>query len=82
MEYAALPPLPSPLLCPRCSFLAALIFASKFTQDKCYLNCAWAKLSGLSPCEIGRCERALGDALDWRLWVGKAAVPATTKPVG
>ncbi|KAH6914305.1 hypothetical protein BKA70DRAFT_1421087 [Coprinopsis sp. MPI-PUGE-AT-0042] len=83
-EYAALPPLPSPLLCPRRSFLAALILASKFTQDKCYSNRAWAKLSGLSPREIGRCERALGDALDWRLWVGKAAVPAvpaTTKPV-
>ncbi|KAH6869374.1 hypothetical protein BKA70DRAFT_1491243 [Coprinopsis sp. MPI-PUGE-AT-0042] len=31
-----------------------------------------------------KCERALSDALNWRLWVGKAAVPAvpaTTKPV-
>ncbi|TEB30807.1 hypothetical protein FA13DRAFT_1630008 [Coprinellus micaceus] len=48
--------LPSPLLCPRHAFLAALILASKFTQDKCYSNCAWAKLSGLPPREIGRCE--------------------------
>src|SRR6266550_8028274 len=61
----------SPLLCPRRSFLAALILASKFIQDKCYSNRAWAKLSGLSPREIGRCERALGEALEWRLWVGK-----------
>ncbi|KAJ6500102.1 hypothetical protein C8R47DRAFT_1110445 [Mycena vitilis] len=63
--------LPSPLLCPRRAFLASLILASKFTQDKCYSNRAWAKLSGLPAREIGRCERALGDALDWRLWVGK-----------
>ncbi|KAJ7902032.1 hypothetical protein B0H14DRAFT_1266639 [Mycena olivaceomarginata] len=67
-------PLPSPLLCPRRAFLASLILASKFTQDKCYSNRAWAKLSGLPAREIGRCERALGDALDWRLWVGKTPV--------
>ena len=66
----------SPLLCPRRSFLAALILASKFIQDKCYSNRAWAKLSGLSPREIGRCERALGEALEWRLWVGKLPVPS------
>ncbi|KAL5523609.1 hypothetical protein ACEPAG_7782 [Sanghuangporus baumii] len=68
-----LPPLPSPLLCPRRTFLAALILASKFLQDRCYSNRAWAKLSGLPPREVGRCERALGDALGWRLWVGKGA---------
>jgi len=68
-------PLPSPLLCPRRTFLASLILASKFTQDKCYSNRAWAKLSGLPPREIGRCERALGQALEWRLWVGKLPVP-------
>ncbi|KZP34733.1 hypothetical protein FIBSPDRAFT_1035709 [Athelia psychrophila] len=76
---APMPPLPSPLLCPRRTFLASLILASKFTQDRCYSNKAWAKLSGLPPREIGRCERALGDALDWRLWVGKA--PTNTRPV-
>lgn len=65
--------LPSPLLCPRRAFLAALILASKFTQDKCYSNRAWAKLTGLPAREIGRCERALGYALEWRLWVGKSA---------
>ena len=66
--------LPSPLLCPRRTFLAALILASKFSQDKCYSNRAWAKLSGLPPREIGRCERVLGIALDWRLWVGKKSL--------
>lgn len=73
-----LPSLPSPLLCPRRTFLASLILASKFMQDRCYSNRAWAKLSGLPPREIGRCERALGEALEWRLWVGKlpAAQPA------
>ena len=64
-------PIPSPLLCPRRTFLASLILASKFLQDRCYSNRAWAKLSGLSPREVGRCEKALGDALEWRLWVGK-----------
>ncbi|KAF9263343.1 hypothetical protein L218DRAFT_843699, partial [Marasmius fiardii PR-910] len=77
-----LPPLPSPLLCPRRAFLAALILASKFTQDKCYSNRAWAKLSGLPPREIGRCERALGDALDWRLWVGKSPAPSSPATSG
>ena len=65
------PLVPSPLLCPRRTFLASLILASKFLQDRCCSNRAWAKLSGLSPREVGRCEKALGDALEWRLWVGK-----------
>jgi len=73
-DLPSLPPLPSPLLCPRRAFLASLILASKFMQDKCYSNRAWAKLAGLPAREIGRCERALGEALGWRLWVGK--VPA------
>jgi len=47
---------PFPLLRPCCTFLAALILSSKFSQDKCYLNHAWERLSGLPPCEIGRCE--------------------------
>ena len=50
-------------------------------QDRSYSNRAWAKLAGLSPREISRCERALGDALDWRLWVGKSIMPCARKPV-
>ncbi len=68
--------LPSPLLCPRRAFLASLILASKFFQDKCYSYRVWAKLSGLPPREIGRCEHALAQALDWRLWVGKSSLQA------
>lgn len=74
------PQLPSPLLCPRRSFLAALILATKFSQDRCYSNKAWAKLSGLPPREIGRCERALGQALDWRMWVGKGEACKSEAP--
>jgi hypothetical protein len=63
--------LPSPLLCPCRTFLASVILASKFSQDKCYSNQAWAKLLGLPPQEIGRCICAPGQALGWWLWVGK-----------
>jgi len=54
---------------------APLILASKFIQDRCYSNLAWAKLSGLPPREIGRCERALAE---WRLWVGNTSASAPT----
>lgn len=77
-----LPPQPSPLLCPRRTFLACLILASKFMQDRSYSNRAWAKLAGLPPREIGRCERALGEALEWRLWVGKGPAPASALAPG
>lgn len=60
-----------PLLDARRTFLASLILATKFIQDKAYSNKAWAKLSGPAGSEVGRCERALGGALGWRLWVGK-----------
>ena len=71
-----MPRLPSPLLCPRRTFLACLILASKFMQDRSYSNRAWAKLAGLPPRVIGRCERALGEVLEWRLWVGKGPAMA------
>ncbi|KAI0630372.1 hypothetical protein C8Q77DRAFT_257912 [Trametes polyzona] len=71
-------PLPSPLCCPRRTFLACLILASKFMQDRSYSNRAWAKLAGLPPREIGRCERAVGEALEWRLWVGKLPTSSTS----
>jgi hypothetical protein len=73
-----------PSLCTHRGSLTSLILASKFTRDKCYSNRAWAKLSGLPPREIGRCEHALGDALEWRLWVGKPIPPptSTSPPLG
>lgn len=65
-----------PLHDPRRTFLASLVLATKFHQDRAYSNKAWAKLSGLPGREVTRCERALGNALDWRLWVGR--IPPTT----
>jgi len=73
--------LPSPLLCPRRALLASLILASKFMQDKSYSNRAWSKISGLPAKEVTRCEQAMGDALGWRLWVGKAPVVDTTSSI-
>lgn len=67
----SLPPAPHPLLCARRTFLASLLLAHKFTADKAFSNKAWARLTNLPPREVGRCERALGEALEWRLWVGK-----------
>ena len=74
----SLPPLPSPLLCPRHTFLALLILAMKFMQDFCYSNWMWAKICGLPPHEVGHCKRALGEALEWRLWVGKMPAVQST----
>jgi len=54
--------------------LASLLVATKFLQDRAFSNKAWAKLTGLSPREIGRCERALLQVLEWRLWVGKGTI--------
>lgn len=69
--------LPSPLLCPRRVFLAAIILASKFVEDICVTNRQWAKLAGLPAWEVGRCERAVGEALDWRLWIPSPSVVAS-----
>ncbi|KAF8826115.1 hypothetical protein HHX47_DHR6000453 [Lentinula edodes] len=62
-----LPLLPSPLLCPRRTFLASLILATKFIHDKSYSNRAWSTVCKLPSREVSRCERALGNALQWRL---------------
>ncbi|KAJ7148270.1 hypothetical protein C8R46DRAFT_917011 [Mycena filopes] len=57
------------LLCPRRVFLASLMLAAKFTHDHSYANSAWSKITGFPVRDLGRCERALGDALGWHLWV-------------
>ncbi|KAJ1305273.1 hypothetical protein OPQ81_000301 [Rhizoctonia solani] len=61
---------PSPLLDPRRVYLAAVILGSKFLLDRTYTNKTWAGVSGLEALEVGRCERALAEALQWRLWIG------------
>ncbi len=73
---ATTPPIsapPSPLLCPRRTFVAALVVASKCLQDCCVSNRVWAKICGLLPREISLCERVLCEVLEWRLWVGKGS---------
>ncbi|KAH8996051.1 hypothetical protein EDB83DRAFT_2194852, partial [Lactarius deliciosus] len=55
--------------CPRRAFLTSLSLTSEFMQDGCYFNHAWAKPTGLPTREIGPCQRTLGEALGWRIWV-------------
>ncbi|KAI0731450.1 hypothetical protein C8Q76DRAFT_587312, partial [Earliella scabrosa] len=55
--------------CPRRTFLACLVLAWKFLHDRAVNNVAWARVVGLCPIEIGYCERGVGKALQWRLWV-------------
>lgn len=52
-------------------FLAALISAHKFLQDKTYKNTAWSKVSGLNVKEINHAEKILLELLDYRLFVKK-----------
>ncbi len=73
---------PSPLLCPRRTFIAALVVVLKCLQDHCISNRVWAKICGLPPREISLCERALCEALEWRLWVGKGCSPLKTRVQG
>lgn len=57
----------SPLLDPRRLLLAALMLSTKLLHDHAPNNRAWARVCGLAPRDIGACERALGQALDWKL---------------
>ncbi|KAF9580366.1 hypothetical protein BGW38_003021, partial [Lunasporangiospora selenospora] len=67
---------PSPILaksepvgCGRRMFLAALILASKFQQDRTYSNKAWSKISGLPVPEINQNEIAFLNLIDYQLFV-------------
>ncbi|KAI8143179.1 cyclin-domain-containing protein [Fennellomyces sp. T-0311] len=57
--------------CGRRMFLAALICAHKFLQDKTYKNSAWSKVSGLSVSEVNHAEKVMLQLLDWSLFVKK-----------
>lgn len=50
-------------------FLAALIVASKYLQDRNYSVQGWSKISGLSVPEINEIERAFLEAVNWNLFV-------------
>ena len=53
--------------CGRRMFLAALILASKYLQDRNYSTRAWGKISGLKICEINTNERVFLAAINWKL---------------
>ena len=55
--------------CGRRMFLAALILASKYLQDRNYSARAWSKISGLKVHEINTNEMAFVSAVNWNLHV-------------
>ncbi|EMC94676.1 hypothetical protein BAUCODRAFT_48014, partial [Baudoinia panamericana UAMH 10762] len=57
------------LMCGRRMFLAALILASKYLQDRNYSAKAWSKMSGLPVPEININERTFLSKIQWKLHV-------------
>jgi len=57
------------LQCGRRMFLAALILASKYLQDRNYSARAWSKISGLNTLEINQNEIAFLLAVNWKLHI-------------
>lgn len=55
--------------CGRRMFLAALILASKYLQDRNYSTRAWGKISGLQVPEINTNERVFLSAVHWKLHI-------------
>ena len=61
-----------PIACGRRMFLAAVIVASKYLQDRNYSNRAWAKISGLPVKEINANEFVFLKIAKYELYVGEA----------
>lgn len=59
------------LQCGRRMFLAALILASKYLQDRNYSARAWSKISGLNTNEINQNEMAFVLAVNWKLHISE-----------
>ncbi|KAM3444654.1 hypothetical protein NHJ13734_001156 [Beauveria thailandica] len=57
------------LQCGRRMFLAALILASKYLQDRNYSARAWSKISGLHTLEINQNEICFLLAVNWKLHI-------------
>ncbi|KAL9018473.1 MAG: hypothetical protein Q9185_004250 [Variospora sp. 1 TL-2023] len=55
--------------CGRRMFLASLILASKYLQDRNFSARAWSKISGLRACEINANEMAFLTAVNWKLHI-------------
>lgn len=59
------------MLCGRRMFLASLMVASKYLQDKNYRNRAWAKIAGLDLKEVNTAELAFLRLIDYKLHISK-----------
>ncbi|KAI0487339.1 hypothetical protein F4859DRAFT_251748 [Xylaria cf. heliscus] len=69
------------LQCGRRMFLAALILASKYLQDRNYSARAWSKISGLATQEINQNEMAFLSAVSWKLHITDAVFKRWTEIV-
>ncbi|KAL3422324.1 G1/S-specific cyclin Pcl5 [Phlyctema vagabunda] len=69
------------LQCGRRMFLAALILASKYLQDRNYSARAWSKISGLNTFEINQNEMAFLLAVNWELHITDAVFSRWTEIV-
>lgn len=69
------------LQCGRRMFLAALILASKYLQDRNYSARAWSRISGLQTTEININEMAFLEAVGWRLHISEANFQRWTEMV-
>lgn len=71
MEQPRDQPCSRAMQCGRRMFLAALILASKYLQDRNYSARAWSKISGLNTTEINQNELAFLKAVQWRLHISE-----------
>ncbi|KAJ6444115.1 G1/S-specific cyclin Pcl5 [Purpureocillium lavendulum] len=69
------------LQCGRRMFLAALILASKYLQDRNYSARAWSKISGLNTQEINQNEIAFLLAVNWKLHIADEVFQRWTEMV-
>ena len=69
MEQSEDSPACRSMQCGRRMFLAALILASKYLQDRNFSARAWSKISGLQTCEINSNEMAFLSAVNWKLHI-------------
>ncbi|KAG5948931.1 hypothetical protein E4U53_006103 [Claviceps sorghi] len=67
------------LQCGRRMFLAALILACKYLQDRNYSARAWSKISGLNTQEINQNEIAFLFAVKWKLHITEEAFQRFTR---
>ncbi|TKA27602.1 hypothetical protein B0A50_04434 [Salinomyces thailandicus] len=71
MEQTTDCPASHALMCGRRMFLAALILASKYLQDRNYSAKAWSKMSGLKVDEINTNERTFLNKICWKLHIAE-----------